>query len=332
MSEVLQASKEQLIDYLWSVGDLKYKCRPHQVGVYEHLRDNMDIMYVLNISRRFGKSTLLLMSAVSDCILYPGCTIPYVAPTQKMVSRIIHPLMKVILKDAPKDLCPQWNIMEGAYVFPNDSRIFIAGTEKKQYESMRGIDAVRAYVDEGGFCEELKYIVHDILTPATMTHDGQIIIASTPPKTPAHDFFFLCEDARSRGNYMKKTIEDNDWLTVDQKKKYIDEAGGPGATTCKREYFCEFVVNSRKRRRHTLSENGPGPRTMKSREASTRRTRTIRLTLSGITISLMRCMSWKVKYSLTRSLLILLLRVCVRLKKSYLKRKGLRGSRTRSGR
>jgi hypothetical protein len=118
----------------------------------------------------------------------------------------------------------------------------MAGANSGHAESLRGTEALKAYVDEAGFVDDLKYLVDDILMPQLLTTRGQLVLSSTPPKTPAHDFVGFAERALLDGSYAKYTIHEAGYS-----KDLIDifkrEAGGEQSTTWRREYLCEFVVD-----------------------------------------------------------------------------------------
>lgn len=175
----------------------------------------------------------------------PGVRIPYILPTQHMATRVLLPIVEMLQVSAPAGARCAWNTQEGALCFANGSRIFVAGTDNKQYERMRGLNiGARGYVDEAGFCRDLQYILHDILTPATMTGGGRLVLASTPSVTASHDWYYVVQDAKSRGSCVVRTIDDNTALDDDTRRRYVDEAGGATSSTARREYYCEFVTDS----------------------------------------------------------------------------------------
>jgi hypothetical protein len=100
-------------------------------------------------------------------------------------------------------------------------------------------------VDEAGSMSNLKYVVNDILLPSTMDNDGRIIIISSPPSSPGHDFTLMCSESEAEGGLLVQTVWDNTWLTArpDKLQEYIDASGGIHSTTWLREYECKDVVD-----------------------------------------------------------------------------------------
>ena len=50
-------------------------------------------------------------------------------------------------------------------------------------------------MDEAGFIADLGYVTKSVLFPMLKTTRGKLIVASTPPPTPAHDFVGLTREA-----------------------------------------------------------------------------------------------------------------------------------------
>jgi len=200
------------------------------------------LKYVINSARRLGKSFLMVLMASEDAIRNKGCQLRFAAPTQKALKKIILPLMRNLYKDCPQHLKPKYNQIDSVFTFPNGSEIHMAGANSGHAESLRGTEALKAYVDEAAFVADLKYLVDDILMPQLLTTRGQLVLSSTPPKTPAHDFVGFAERAAHDGHYSKYTIHEAGYS-----KELIDlfmrEAGGATSTTWRREYLCEFVVD-----------------------------------------------------------------------------------------
>lgn len=235
-------------DELWRRGFLSWKLYDYQQPIYQLVWDfitnRQHIKHVLNISRRFGKSHTLCLIAIEYGIRNPGAQIRFAAPTAKALRKIIHPAFKQIIKDCPEELRPVWKQQDGYYAFPNGSELHASGCDNQNYENLRGQAAHLAIVDEAGFVDELDYVVNDVLVPQTLTTKGVVILSSTPPKTPAHDFYAIAQEAELKGAYAKRTIFENTKIDRPTLDLYAKEAGGYESSTFKREYLCEFIVDS----------------------------------------------------------------------------------------
>jgi hypothetical protein len=209
----------QLINYLireqWFDGNLYYKLKPHQERLYNEIVNGTSKKYVVNCSRRFGKSFILCLIAIEQALRKKNSHIRFAAPTQKQLTEIVQPIMVKILNDCPEELKPDFKSQDKKYVFKNGSEIHIAGCDNGNAENLRGHESDLNLIDEAGFIDDLEYVIKDILLPQTLTTGGRTIISSTPPRTPAHYFTQLCNEAKSNEYYSIFTVMDN--TSLDQK-------------------------------------------------------------------------------------------------------------------
>lgn len=234
---------------LWRRGNLSWKLYPHQFALYDALwkaiRDPECLKYVLKCARRFGKSTVVCLIATEFGLQFPDSQIRFAAPTAKALKKITHPIMRMITKDAPLDCKPMYRTQDNIWVFPEGyrSEIHCAGTDNGNAESLRGTAANLNLVDEAGFCDDLHYVITDILMPQTLTTDGTTLLASSPAKTPAHDFTHISQECEAAGNQSRFNVFDNKSLTPEKIELYAKESGGVNSSTWKREYLCQDVVD-----------------------------------------------------------------------------------------
>lgn len=240
------ATRAAALRELWVRGDLFHKLRPHQHKIYQYISNPDLVRVVVNCSRRFGKTFAVLLYCVERCIKKPGCVIRYAAPTEKSLRKITKPTMREILKDCPDDLKPVWNNQESCWEFPNGAELHVAGTDKDNAEKLRGQGADFVILDEAGSMQDLKYIANDILLPQTLETEGRMIVISTPPITPAHDFYYMAMEAKLDDSYLVQTVNENTHISEKLKQRYIRASGGVNSTTWRREWLCEFVVDEKR--------------------------------------------------------------------------------------
>jgi len=231
----------------WERGVLAYKLRDHQKPLYASMQEalkNPDCLkYVVNSSRRFGKSTVAAIIALEFCIRNTEAQVWLTAPTLKMLSTITLPIIRMLVKDCPLDLTPHWTENTNTFEFASGSVLHLVGTDMKRFEYLRGQTSHLNIIDEAAFSTGLDYFVNSVMIPQTMTTKGTTILLSTPPLSPAHDFFDMVVQAKAEGYYSCYTIEDNTSLTEKQRNRFIKEAGGLKSTTYLREYMCRFVTD-----------------------------------------------------------------------------------------
>jgi len=239
-------SKAEAIEALWRKGVIApMKLDSTQKEIYDKFHESTDRKFVLNCSRRLGKSYLCAVIAIEFCLKKPRAQVRYAAPTARMVKKILIPLMREILLDCPKDIKPRFNSQEQIWYFPsNGSELHLAGTDKGNAENLRGTGLDLGFVDEAGFVDDLQYVVGDVLMPQTLTTGGRLMLASTPPPSPDHAFIAYIAEAKASGNYVHKTIFDNPRLTKAVISECIKEAGGDGTTTFRREFLAEIITDT----------------------------------------------------------------------------------------
>lgn len=247
MAKMTKISREKLINEAWHRGLLFYKLFKYQHVLYDTLWKAINnpecIKYVLKCSRRWGKSTVLVIIAIEFCLRFPESQIRFAAPTAKALKKITMPIFRMLIKDCPESLRPQYKTMEQIWVFPNGSEIHMAGTDNGHAESLRGTSSDLNLVDEAGFADDLDYVLRDILIPQTLTTGGKTLLASTPARTPAHDFTEISRECEIDGFQTKLTIFDNPSISQEKRDLYAKEAGGYESTTWKREYLVQDVVD-----------------------------------------------------------------------------------------
>lgn len=240
---VADLSEEEAAAKLWEMNLVAWKFHEAQLDIYTRLNESKSKMFVINCSRQIGKSFMLCGYAIEFALQHPNCKISYLAPTAKMVKKIILSRMTKLLEDCPKNLKPTYKVNEQIYRFKNGSEIHISGTDSERAENLRGQVFDLVICDEAGFMDRLDYVVSSILMPTTIHTRGKIILSSTPPITNDHPFRNFADVAKLENNYVKKTILDNTMLTKDDVALLMKEAGGPDSVAWRREYLAEFIVD-----------------------------------------------------------------------------------------
>lgn len=239
-------TRKQVINELWRRGELHWKLKPNQKKVLdlvkEVIAEREHRKLIVHCSRRFGKSFGLCLLGVMVCLKIPHANVRYASSTQKSVRKMIMPIIKTILKDCPMDLKPSWNQADGCFRFYNGSELHVAGVNNGHEDDLRGTDAHLAIVDEAAFIDKLQYVVESVLMPQLITTDGILIMASSSPLSPAHEFASYIHEAKDQGNYASFNIYEADYdeQTIEEFKR---EAGGESSTTWRREYLNELIVD-----------------------------------------------------------------------------------------
>jgi len=241
--KALGISKKAAIHELCRRGMLQFKMHSNQLemyNIYKNAPDNSILTWLL--ARQSGKSFNLGLIASMACLEKPNVIVKLLTDTKLHVKTIFEPIFRQIFEDFPKDLMPEYIPSQYVYIFKNGSQIQLAGSDGNSAERLRGQKSDLVLVDEAGFCSNLEYNVMSILLPTTTHTGGKIILASTPPEDPAHEFLQFIERAEKDNLLTKKTVYDNPLLTRGQIDNIISKfSGGVNNTQFRREYLCEIV-------------------------------------------------------------------------------------------
>ena len=249
----VQATKQHIIHELWRRRQLDFKLDPHQVSIFNKIKNSQAKKHVLHASRRWGKSYLLCTLACEYAMQNAHAEIRFVAVTARQVKQSIIPVFETLLKDCPPELQPKWFTQKGCYEFANGSKIVVSGADQKRARLMRGSNAHLIIVDEAGFIEDLAKTVRDVLIPMTMRTGGKLILSSNSPETPSHDFISVFKlEAIEDGTYYKQTVWDCRKLengipvpafSGEQILEWAKASGGVDSSTFRREYLCDIVID-----------------------------------------------------------------------------------------
>lgn len=242
-------TKEEAVSQLWEMGELTWKLNSVQRKLKDKVDNDTTKTSVVVVSRRTGKTYWLLLEALSQCLSKPNSIVKFIFPKQKDAKTNIMPLMREILEDCPRHLHPKFNTQDKIYNFDhNGSQIQLAGSDNGNIESIRGGKADLCIVDEAGFVSDLKYAIRSVLSPTIRTTGGRIIMASTPSKSPDHEFvteFMIPYKAAGRLEIF--TIFDNPNFTPEIIKETIEDyPNGVEDSDFKREYLCQIAIDEDK--------------------------------------------------------------------------------------
>lgn len=241
-----KVSEKDLIEAAWTYGTLDYKLRSCQEAPYNQLwkvlkGEIKTNSYVVNCSRRFGKSFILVLITIEFALRYPMSQCRYAIPVAANYADMLMPSINYILQDAPLSLNIIHLKSEKRITFGNGSMIKFAGTDNGNAENLRGNASHLNILDECGFMTDLNYVYESILYPQTWTTNGKTIFSSTPPKTLDHDYVTIYREHKEQGLVSEYTIYDNTSMDDEKRNEIIEEYGGTQTAAFKREALCQFV-------------------------------------------------------------------------------------------
>lgn len=225
------------------IKDLFGRLKTIQQTMYESFLLAPSRKFVIHCSRRIGKTYLLCILAITFALSKSNAQIRYASVTQKAVRKMIHPIFKSIFATYKPELRPKWNGQEGAYIFKNGSMIHVAGVNGGHEDDLRGTDADLAIVDEAAFVDNLTYLTESVLMPQLINTGGKLIMASSSPLSPAHEFSSYIQEAKLEGFYAAYDIHESGY-SKDLIAEFCKEAGGQHSDTWRREYLNELIIDS----------------------------------------------------------------------------------------
>jgi len=268
LSDGRSLSMEQAVRYAWSHGILKYKLHAGQLDLDEKIhaleqQHNRGRPFLL-WPRQTGKTTWEVVAVEEFARQNPGSIQRFAGPTQKQVVSTILPIWRLVAHDCPKPMRARYSQHEGCYIWPNQSRLFIAGTKTQDdVDRLRGPFSHRTYIDEMAFHEcDLDYLVNQVLSPQLNKTGGLLVQSTTPPQSLVHSSVGFIRQAEKAGTiysmrydrcplYTPEEIRRSCELSnPEESKEGIDAilAGTKvGSTTWRREYLCELVADDRTR-------------------------------------------------------------------------------------
>lgn len=237
-------TKSQIIRERWLRGRLDYKLHAGQKLIRASYRTSQSQLFVGECSRQFGKSYLLVLEAIETAIQKKRARIKYGTAFLTDLAEFILPTFEAILEDCPEDLRPKYKTQGSKWVFPNKAEIKLVGLDRKP-NGLRGNVIDLIVLDEAGFMSRLDYLYKSVIIPAT-THrpNCRILVFSTPPETPAHEFLDYVQKAQLEGGHCQFTIYDNPMVDETTIARLMKESGGAQSTTWRREYLCEHITDA----------------------------------------------------------------------------------------
>lgn len=239
-------NRQQLVDAAWRRGLLEYKLHKGQLIIDAALKKSEKKLFVLNISRQYGKTYWLALTALRQALKYDKQVIKIGTAFLTDLEEFIIPAFDKILEDCPEEIRTtiKYDKTRSKFTFANGSQIKLIGLDRKP-NGLRGNTIDMILLDECGFISNLEYLYKSVIVPTTIHRpNARIILVSTPPKSPDHYFVELCKRAERDNGYAHFTIYDNPMMTQEVIESLIEECGGIETTDWKREYLAQFAIDS----------------------------------------------------------------------------------------
>ena len=226
---------------LWNRNELSFKFHEGQMVIDEAYRKVQAKLFVANCARRFGKTFWVCTECIRVARSKDLARVKVATAFLTDLEEFIVPAFESVLQDCPDSLRPVWKESKKKYVFKNGSEIQLIGLDRKP-NGGRGNYCDLYVFDEAAYIKNVSYIYSSVVVPMTMYRDGaRVIMISTPPESPDHDFKDFCTKAKFEEAYVELDIYKNPMATPEMIEEYKKEC--LTETDWEREYLCKFVTD-----------------------------------------------------------------------------------------
>jgi len=198
--------------------------------------------------RRAGKSDLEAKWLIDGCVTKPGSLNAFIGVNSRSAKRTVWAVIARVVRE--NNLRAQPNETELTWRFANGSVLWIAGcADESETEKFRGPTPsyYRVAIDEAAsFRGYLHRLVEDVLSPALMDFDGELLLAGTPGAACAGWF----HDLTTGANPEIASWETHRWTALDNphvkaREMFAAALARNGWTedhpTFRREYLGEWI-------------------------------------------------------------------------------------------
>lgn len=229
----------------WQRGNLRYKVHAGQQLILDKLARKTGQLFVGECARQFGKTFLEVLLAVEKARKKKNARIKIGTAFHTDLVEFILPAFEAVMSDCPNGLRLKYVGYKSKFIDEvTGSEIKLIGLDRKP-NGMRGNQIDLMILDEAAFMMGLSYLYKSVIMPAT-THrpDCDVILFSTPPKEPGHEFLDFVAKAKMEDAHCLLTIYDNPMVDAKTIERLMRESGGAESITWRREYLCEHVTDT----------------------------------------------------------------------------------------
>lgn len=240
--KLYEAEDQSKID-AWYRGDLYHKLHSGQKLIYDTVRYLPKTVRdcIFYCARRFGKSFLIVIMALEDCIRNPKEVIRIVGPELEQTIEIVEFNLDKIIVDAPPGFIKKltrksWRV--------GNSKLIVGAFDNRNVRKNLGKEAFAIYTEEAANAksDEFAYGMKEILSPQLLHSKGRFYHGTTPPPELDHIFETEYVPAASKaGTLFRFTIDDNPRADAEMREQAIKDSGGIDTIAYKRNYLVQAV-------------------------------------------------------------------------------------------
>lgn len=202
-------------------------------------------------TRRAGKTISCAADLTDTALNTPDCIVLYITLSRKNAKRLVWPEFKKL--NQRFQLGGEVNESDLSIRYPNGSILYLLGaSDRTSIEDFRGLAIKKVYLDESqSFPAYIGELVDDVLGPALMDHDGQLILIGTPGPIPSGYFYDLTNNPswshhswsffdNPKLPFLAKGLTHKDMLDRELKRRGVNS----NDPSIQREWFGKWIVDS----------------------------------------------------------------------------------------
>lgn len=201
-------------------------------------------------TRRAGKTISCVADITHTALENANVICLYITLSRKNAKRLVWPEFKKL--NHLFKLNAEINEADLSMHFPNGSVVYLLGAaDRTSIEDFRGLAIKKVYLDESqSFPSYIEQLIDDVLSPALMDHDGQLVLIGTPGPLPVGYFYDLTKNERwshhfwsffdnPRMPFLKMGKSHQDMLDRELHRRGVTVAD----PSIQREWFGKWVVD-----------------------------------------------------------------------------------------
>jgi hypothetical protein len=145
-------------------------------------------------TRRAGKTIACAADLMHTATSCPGIIVLYITLSRQNAKRLVWPTIHKL--NGQFGLNGVANEADLSMKFPNGSTLYVLGAaDRTAIENFRGLPLKKVYLDESqSFPSYIEPLVDEVIGPALMDYDGQLILIGTPSPIPNGYFYDLTKN------------------------------------------------------------------------------------------------------------------------------------------
>lgn len=202
-------------------------------------------------TRRAGKSVSCVADLMYTALNSHDCTCLYITLSRKNAKRLVWPEFKKLALRF--NIKAEFNESDlSIKILSSGSMVYLLGaSDRASIEDFRGLAIKKVYLDESqSFPSYIEQLIDDVLGPALMDHDGQLILIGTPGPIPSGYFYELTKNPNwahhfwsffdnSKLPFLHKGLTHQDMLNRELKRRGVT----PLDPSIQREWFGKWIVD-----------------------------------------------------------------------------------------